>query len=225
MAIDGVSTNGYDATDNPVPYVLADQFNHGLRHPDEVALFNTRVAAGLESADAPTFRLLLDDMSLRPALYRNAIVINLHGELFPFPPVRNYSDAAKNPGAYPNVRVVTHPERLRTGNGDPLKLRVYSYHTNVANPAAVADWLAKTTSPADQHRAEKRPVDAFLERRSGDQRGRRLRQQRLRRSVHRRQCIDDDQQHLGTNHDVVVLQSFGNRHDSPALQLAAQDAV
>jgi prepilin-type N-terminal cleavage/methylation domain-containing protein len=143
VAIDGVPTNGYDAADNPVPYVLADQFNNGLRHPDEVALFNARVAAGLESADAPTFRLLLDDMSLRPALYRNAIVINLHGELFPFPPVRNYSDAAKNPAAYPNVRVVTHPERLRTGNGDPLKLRVYSYHTNVANPAAVTDWLGK----------------------------------------------------------------------------------
>jgi prepilin-type N-terminal cleavage/methylation domain-containing protein len=143
VAIDGVSANGYDAAENPIPYVLADQFNNGLRYPDEVALFNARVAKGLESADAPTFRLLLDDMILRPALYQNAIVINLHGELFPFPPVRNYSDAAKNPDKYANVRVVTHPERLRTGNGDALKLRVYSYHTNVANPGAVADWLGK----------------------------------------------------------------------------------
>lgn len=143
VAIDGTVTNGYDAIENPVPYVLADQFNHGLRHPDEAALFNARVAAKLESADAPTFRLLLDDMILRPAQYKNAIVINLHGELFPFPPVRNYSDAAKDPDQYPNVRAVTHPERLHYGNGDALKLRVYSYHTNVANPAAVAEWLGK----------------------------------------------------------------------------------
>lgn len=143
VAVDGTLTNGYDAAENPIPYVLADQFNHGLRHPDEVELFNARVAAKLESPDAPTFRLLLDDMILRPALYRNAIVINLHGELFPFPPVRNYSDAAKDPVKHPDVRVVSHPERLRTGNGDALRLRVYSYHTNVANPGAVAEWLGK----------------------------------------------------------------------------------
>ncbi|HEX6641481.1 MAG TPA: prepilin-type N-terminal cleavage/methylation domain-containing protein [Thermoanaerobaculia bacterium] len=143
VSIDGAQTNGYDAEKNPVPYVLADQFNHGMRYPDEVALFNARVAAKLESADSPTFRLLLDDMILRPSLYRNAIVINLHGELFPFPPVRNYSDAAKDPAKLPNVRVVTHPERLHTGNGDELKLRVYSYHTNVADPASVSDWLGE----------------------------------------------------------------------------------
>ncbi|HEU4888520.1 MAG TPA: prepilin-type N-terminal cleavage/methylation domain-containing protein, partial [Thermoanaerobaculia bacterium] len=143
VAVDGALTNGYDAATNPIPYVLADQFNHGMRHPDEAALFHARVVAKLESADAPTFRLLLDDMILRPVRYRNAIVINLHGELFPFPPVRNYSDAAKDPGNQPNVRVVTHPERLRYGNGDALKLRVYSYHMNVANPGAVAEWLGK----------------------------------------------------------------------------------
>ena len=33
-----------------------------------------------------------------PDQYRNAIFINLHGELFPFPPVRNYSDAGEGPG-------------------------------------------------------------------------------------------------------------------------------
>jgi prepilin-type N-terminal cleavage/methylation domain-containing protein len=146
VSIDGVPTSIYDAATNPVPYVLADQFNNGMRHPDEQALFNARVAAKLESADAPTFRLLLDDMILRPAQYRNAIVINLHGELFPFPPVRNYSDAAKDPGTLPNVRAVTHPERLHYGNGDPLKLRVYSYHMNVASPGSVAEWLGKDKS-------------------------------------------------------------------------------
>lgn len=143
ISIDGTATNIYDVTKNPVPYGLADQFNHGMRQPDEAELFKARVAAKLESADAPTFRLLLDDMILRPAQYRNAIVINLHGELFPFPPVRNYSDAAKDPDLWPYVRVVTHPERLRTGNADALKLRVYSYHNNVASPGSVPEWLGK----------------------------------------------------------------------------------
>lgn len=139
--VDGAVVNGYDADDNPVPYSLADQYNNGMRHPEELALFNARVAAKQESADAPTLRLLLDDMVLHPDAYRNAIIINLHGELFPFPPVRNYSDAAKSPATLPNVRVVTHPERLHYGNADAVGLRVYSYHTNVASPNAVAPWL------------------------------------------------------------------------------------
>ena len=143
MSVDGTLTNGPDATTNPLPYALADQFNHGMRHPEEQALFSARVAAGQESADAPTLRLLLDDMVLRPNLYRNAIVINLHGELFPFPPVRNYSDPAKRPATHPHVRVVTHPERLHFGNGDPVALRVYSYHTNVVSPGSVANWLTE----------------------------------------------------------------------------------
>ncbi|HJQ36612.1 MAG TPA: type II secretion system protein, partial [Thermoanaerobaculia bacterium] len=142
VSIDGTVVND----DSPLSYALADQFNNAMRYPDELALFNQRVAAGLESADTPTLRLLLDDMVLRPALYRNAIVINLHGELFPFPPIRNYSDAAKDPGVYPYARVVTHPERLHSGNADGINLRVYSYHTNVANPGTVPDRLARPIS-------------------------------------------------------------------------------
>jgi hypothetical protein len=140
--IDGAVTNGYDAATNPLPYALADQYNHAMRYPDELALFQARVAAGQETADAPTFRLLLDDMYARPSLYRNAIVINLHGELFPFPPVRNYSDAARDPALYPNVRAVTHAERLRYANTDAVRLRVYSYHT-APNAATVPDWLGR----------------------------------------------------------------------------------
>ncbi|HYI11420.1 MAG TPA: prepilin-type N-terminal cleavage/methylation domain-containing protein [Thermoanaerobaculia bacterium] len=122
-------------------YSFADQFNHALRHPDELALFQQRVAAGLETADAPTLRLLLDDMNLNPNDYRNAIIINLHGELFPFPPVRNYSDAAKHPPSYPYTRVVTHPERITYNNGDAVRLRVYSYHNNLVDAATVPDKL------------------------------------------------------------------------------------
>lgn len=141
--IDGTPQNGYDATDNPLPYSLADQFNNGMRYPEELATFNARVAAGLEASDAPTLRLLLDDMYMQPWRYRNAIVINLHGELFPFPPVRNYSDAAKDPARWPNVRAVTHPERIRYTNGDAVRLRVYGYHTNIASPGGVPEWLGR----------------------------------------------------------------------------------
>jgi prepilin-type N-terminal cleavage/methylation domain-containing protein len=145
VRVDGTVKNGFDAATNLFPYSLADQYNHGMRYQDERNLFDARVAAGLESADTPTLRLLLDDMYMHPARYTNAILINLHGELLPFPPVRNYSDPAKDPATYPNVRVVTHPERLRNGNSDALNLRVYAYHTNPGNPAAVPDWLGKTT--------------------------------------------------------------------------------
>lgn len=142
MNIDGTAVNGFDATANPYPYALADQYNHAMRHPDEVALFNARVAAGREQADAPTLRLLLEDMYSRPQLYRNAIVINLHGELFPFPPLRNYSDPAKDPSLYPNVRAVTHAERLRYGNGSDVRLRVYAYST-APDAAGTPPWLGK----------------------------------------------------------------------------------
>lgn len=130
--IDGAVHNDFDATSNPYPYALADQYNHNLRYPEEKALWNQRVGAGLEAE--PTWRLLLDDMILRPDLYKNSILINLHGELLPFPPVRNYSDPAKDPESHPNIRVVTHPERLWYANTDSVRLRVYSYLTD---PAAV----------------------------------------------------------------------------------------
>lgn len=130
VSIDGTVTDG--------SYALADQYNNGMRYPEEQALFDQRVAAKLESADAPTLRLLLDDMYMHPGKYKNAILINLHGELFPFPPVRNYADAAKRPADLPYVRAVTHPERLHSGNGDALALRVYTYATGPA-----ADYLTQ----------------------------------------------------------------------------------
>ncbi|MFZ2491192.1 MAG: prepilin-type N-terminal cleavage/methylation domain-containing protein [Thermoanaerobaculia bacterium] len=143
VRVDGVIKNGFDATANPFPYSLADQYDTGMRYQDEKDLFDLRVAAGLESAGSPTLRLLLDDMYANPAKYTNAILINLHGELLPFPPLRNYSDPAKDPAKYPGVRVVTHPERLRYGSGDAVNLRVYAYHTNTVDPATVPDWMGK----------------------------------------------------------------------------------
>ena len=144
--VDNTVLNGYDASVNPHPYALADNYNNAMRFPDEQAYFNLRVAAGDEDVDEPTYRLLLEDMFQNPSNYRNSIFINLHGELFPFPPVRNYSDAAKAPETFTWAegapRAVTHPENLRYTNTDPLVLRVYSY---LANPAGTLNWL--TTAP------------------------------------------------------------------------------
>ena len=143
VSIDGTVTNGYDASSNPLSYAVADQYNNAMRYDDELSLFNQRKAAGLETE--PTYRLLLDDMVLNPSKYMNAILINLHGELIPLPPVRNYSDAAKDPGTtlpndMRNIRAVAHPERLRfnttglsTGSMPHLRVRVYSY---LADPAS-----------------------------------------------------------------------------------------
>lgn len=133
VLVDSTDTNGYDATNNPVPYALADQFNHAMRYQDELNLYKARLKANPN--EQMTLRLLLDDMYANPNKYTNALVINLHGELMPFPPIRNYSDAAKDPEqtAAPdlrNIRVVTHPEQLRYVNTDAVKLRVYSYLTN-----------------------------------------------------------------------------------------------
>ncbi len=146
ILLDATDTNGYDATNNPYPYALADNYNNAMRYPDELALFNARVGHGDESDDSPTLRILMERLYRNPESFRNAIFVNLHGELFPFPPVRNYSDPAKEPEGFLNVRVVTHPERLHYTNGAAdVKLRVYSYRMKPtdAAPATNSDWLGQ----------------------------------------------------------------------------------
>lgn len=137
--VDGAIVNDYNAATNPFPYALADQYNHAMRAPQEQALWTARVGAGLDPADGPTYRLLLDDMIRNPDNYRNAIFINLHGELVPFPPIRNYADPAKEPVGRPKVRVVTHPEKLRFVHTDNLRFFVYGYYEDAT--AAGADFL------------------------------------------------------------------------------------
>jgi hypothetical protein len=154
---DGTERNGYDADRNPHPYALADYFNHAMRYPDELALWQQRVAdvekreeeiaaakaAGTaippeltDMSKEPTMRLFLEDLVTDPDKYKNALVINLHGELMPMPALRNFSDAAKSPVAYPNLRVVTHPEELRTkrdpSTPDSVMLRMYCYSQHTA---------------------------------------------------------------------------------------------
>ncbi len=156
--IDGVETHGYDADTNPYPYSLCDYWNHAMRYPDELALWTARkdaieqreldIATALaggttppavldDMSKEPTLRLLLEDLSTNPLKYKNALVINLHGELLPMPALRNYSDAARVPddAFLTNLRVVTHPEQLHTLR-DPAGtttenavFRVYAYKT------------------------------------------------------------------------------------------------
>jgi prepilin-type N-terminal cleavage/methylation domain-containing protein len=137
--------NPYNATNNPLPYAPADMFNHAMRYYQERDLWTQRATilappvapavtgslAYPTEADEPTLRLLLDDMYMNPNKYLNALVINLHGELLPMPPTRNYSDPAKKPNQYPTngVRVVTHPEKLAYDNNGAISLRVYSFVT------------------------------------------------------------------------------------------------
>jgi hypothetical protein len=96
----------YDEDTNPVPYAVADQFNHCQRLPRAQALFERRVAAGLEDPSAPPLQLLLEQMASDPEAFRNAIFVNLHGPGLPLPPLRNYSDAAKDPIGPPGGRGV-----------------------------------------------------------------------------------------------------------------------
>jgi prepilin-type N-terminal cleavage/methylation domain-containing protein len=129
QSIIGGKINVDGVVDKPDTYALADMYNHAVRYPEEVALYNASVAATPAGTPAPevSLRMLLEDMNTNPAKYKNALIINLHGELLPLPPMRNYSDAAKDPGDCPNVRLVTHPEKLQYDSGAEVKLRVYPY--------------------------------------------------------------------------------------------------
>ncbi|MCA8941443.1 MAG: hypothetical protein KDB80_02690, partial [Planctomycetes bacterium] len=143
----GNQVNGYHATDNPLPHAIADRFNHCTRAPIAGRMHAARVALGTESLSEPPLQVLLEDMAVSPGKYRNALFVNLHGEALPCPPIRNYSDAAKDPLGHPGVRVVTHPERLWTprdpdGDGDhsdslDATFRVYGYKTDVSSGASV----------------------------------------------------------------------------------------
>jgi len=152
--IDGtVSTNGVH------PFSVADQYNNSVRYPDELATYKAvtaaYAAAGVNTTSNPATeiseRMLIEGMLSEPASFTNAIIVNLHGELIPLPPMRDYSDAAKDPADFPNVRVVTHPENIyypTSATTASVTLRVYGYMdgfdtsggcTNVsaANPASM----------------------------------------------------------------------------------------
>lgn len=153
--VDGLERNGWDPVTNPYPYALADWYNHAMRYPLARQLHDARRAEVLARKDAirqaellgvappprlvdmsaePPLQILLEEMASNPDQYRHALLINLHGELLPVPPLRNYSDFAKLPDLLPGVRVVTHPEELRTQSPPTsgtettdVRLRVYAH--------------------------------------------------------------------------------------------------
>jgi hypothetical protein len=144
--------NDWDAARNPHPHAVADRHNHCLREPEAMALWEARVAAGLEDPKAPPLQVLLELMHREPARFRNAIFVNLHGEGLPFPPLRNHSDPAIAPEVQPWARAVTHPARLRpardpNGDGDhadteDCEFRVYAWNWRTYGvPAAEAEVL------------------------------------------------------------------------------------
>ena len=42
-----------------------------------------------DMSEEPTLRLFYEDLCTNPDKYRNALIINLHGELLPMPSLRN----------------------------------------------------------------------------------------------------------------------------------------
>ncbi len=144
-------------------YAVADQYNNSMRYPDELAMYQAVTAAaaadnasGVTTAYLPaqdsvteiSWRMLMEGMLDQPASFTNAMVINLHGENLPLPPMRNYSDAAKDPGsldlagnpgvpANTNIRVVTHPQMLYYPGASSIAtsvavtLNVYSYYAGL----------------------------------------------------------------------------------------------
>lgn len=111
-------------------YSIADQYNHAVRYPDELNLYSQAVANALASGNPSpeiSLRMLLEQLNSSPSNMANLLLINLHGELLPLPPMRNYSDAAKDPAGLPNLRVVTHPGKLQYAAAAAVRLRVYPY--------------------------------------------------------------------------------------------------
>ncbi|MGV3522837.1 MAG: type IV pilus modification PilV family protein [Candidatus Sericytochromatia bacterium] len=103
-AEDAFAPNADNAGDNYRKYSMADQFNTILRYPEELAMYNRLNTEHLEANTGyskqplePSLRLLLEGMNTQSDSYRNSMLINLHGELVPLPPVRNYADPARVP--------------------------------------------------------------------------------------------------------------------------------
>lgn len=147
-------------------YSAADQYNHAVRGPEDVAI-NEKLKTYYSKQDPvveyePSYRKFIDDMyesdtSNTNPIHRNLLITNLHGELFPTIPLRNYADAAKTPDGQEVIhnisstgiinvkdptntskdllisnkykRVVTHPEQLEysTNNTDDRKIYLRVY--------------------------------------------------------------------------------------------------
>lgn len=134
------------------PYAMADEFNHVLRIPAQRAmetrlreyanqsistsatLANPQLRALKDALTQPSLVTFLEDMY--QGRYRNSMVSNMHAELTPIVPYRNYADPAKMPvdqrdaddNRNQNKRVVTHSEKIFYDNNENLiRFRVYPF--------------------------------------------------------------------------------------------------
>ena len=126
-----------DMSNPNLGYSMADQFNHAMRYPDEQNLYSviSQIASN-NGYPAPqiSWRMLLEDLNDGDPTVRNAIILNLHGEMVPVPPLRNYSDAARDPDYYETVRV---PARAYRAVAQPEQLWYDQYIPAQANNQAV----------------------------------------------------------------------------------------
>lgn len=165
LNVDGVLTNTNQAQGGPgapfnnsLGYPIADQFNQATRLGDEERIYQAlcQIASNNNMPNPQMSWRQIQERMNNPnhpdfPNYINSILVNLHGEMVPAVPLRNYSDAAKDPEYYWNTvrydplgnpltprafRAVTHAERLaysETPSGpvpSTVTLRVYAWDMN-----------------------------------------------------------------------------------------------
>jgi len=171
-ALPGTSGFPPDMSNPNLGYAMADQFNHAMRYPDEQNLYSILCNIAQNQGNAApqiSWRMLLELLNENDPSVQNAIVLNLHGELVPVPPIRNYSDAAKDPlyfqagngqglGAR-SYRVVSQPEGLYYPTGVTVGVNVYAYD---ANPSEIPNSLCITCTAINTDADPREVVNATL---------------------------------------------------------------
>lgn len=154
-------------------YPLCDEFNHAVRYRGEFDASGTPVTANsYQTSYANVVPITDQDMIAPPASdtagvhslslrqfleellndstgkFKNAVVVNLHGELFPCIPLRNYSDAAFDPTdtntATEGRRAVTHPRLLSYNISATSQTVTLLTHTYMADGGNTPSGLASS---------------------------------------------------------------------------------
>ena len=148
---------GSDMSSPNLGYAMADQFNHAMRYPDEQNLYNilTMTAQNQsppQAAPEMSWRMLLEKLNANDPSVQNAIILNLHGEMVPVPPLRNYSDAAKDPDYYygtyataglpgpRSFRAVSQPDRIWYPQSLTQAVNVYAYDASPSEIPTSVSW-------------------------------------------------------------------------------------
>lgn len=169
FSVDG-TVNSTSTLFNGCPsYTVADRNNNGLRYPDEVAMYQAvtnaaNTASNMTTANPVTEmseRMLLEGMMSTPASFENAIIVNLHGELLPIPPMRNYSDAAKDTTGSPRIRTVTHPACLYYPGATVMTQTTNVNLMNYAYYDGLDDWTTMITGGSTTDAVTQHPTLAY----------------------------------------------------------------